>query len=61
MSMARMAPRSISIPPSLVEWPATLWPPPLTAISRSRWRAVTTARATSMAVSGRTIIARLRS
>ena len=28
MSMARSAPRSISIPPSLVEWPATLWPPP---------------------------------
>src|SRR5262245_56534255 len=44
---ARIADRSITIPSSHVAVPATLWPPPRTAISRSRWRAKRTAAATS--------------
>ena len=44
---ARIAERSITIPSSHTAVPATLWPPPRTAISRSRSRAKRTAAATS--------------
>ncbi len=52
MSTARIARRSISRPPSVVEWPATLWPPPRTAMSRPSSRPATTARAISEACRG---------
>ena len=44
---ARIAERSITMPSSQTAVPATLWPPPRTAISRSRSRANRTAAATS--------------
>jgi hypothetical protein len=46
---ARMAERSMTMPPSQTAVPATLWPPPRTAISTSRSRAKRTAEATSAA------------
>src|SRR5512132_3996016 len=46
---ARIAERSMTIPSSHTAVPATLWPPPRTAISRSRSRAKRTAVATSAA------------
>ena len=44
---ARIAERSMTIPSSHTAVPATLWPPPRTAISRSQSRAKRTAAATS--------------
>jgi hypothetical protein len=44
---ARIADRSITIPSSHTAVPATLWPPPHTAISTSPARAKRTAAATS--------------
>ena len=45
--MARIAERSMTIPSSHTAVPATLWPPPRTAITRSWSRAKRTAAATS--------------
>ena len=50
-----MAPRSRTMPPSVVLWPARLWLPPRTAISSSCSRAKMTVRATSAALAARTI------
>ena len=51
---SRIGDRSITIPPSLVEKPATLWPPPRTATGRSWARAKPTAAMTSAAPEQRT-------
>src|SRR5437773_50947 len=47
ISTARMPDRSMTTPPSHVEKPATLWPPPRTAMTRSCSRAKRTAVTTS--------------
>src|SRR5438876_5672103 len=47
ISTARMPERSMTTPPSHVEKPATLWPPPRTAMTRSCSRAKRTAVTTS--------------
>ena len=56
-----IAPRSRTIPPSDVLWPARLWLPPRTASSRPVSRAKTTVRATSPALAAWTISAGRRS
>ena len=55
-----IAERSITIPSSQVEKPATLWPPPRTAIVRSLLRAKPTAAITSAAPVQRTTSVGLR-
>ena len=58
---ARSAPRSRTIPPSTVPWPATLWPPPRTASRSPCSRARATAGPMSPISLARTIARGLRS
>ena len=50
MSSAFSSRRSITTPPSVEQWPAPLWPPLRTAISRPSSRAAAIAAATSVGV-----------
>ncbi len=50
-------PRSMTRPPSVVEWPTALWPPARTAISRSRSRPKRMAAMTSSTLDGRRMTA----
>ena len=61
MSIARMSERSSTTPPSVVPWPAPLWPPLRTASSTPVSRARLTTRATSRSSTTRTMAPGCRS